>query len=160
MRAAPPPVELGLGKGRRERAVVAMLHGLAACAVTAWLLQRHGEGSPASAGGAVLLVFLIAAASGGALLGWFVVPPLQGRLRWDGAGWSHVDEGNAAVQALKAVQLQLDLGSWVLLRAVRLDRRPALWCGVTALEAGAAWHGLRLALYHRPPDSSAQQGLP
>lgn len=150
MRAAPaiPPVELP--GGRRERALAALLYALTAVALLAWLQRREawptGLGWPA------------AAALAGALLGWALWRPMAGRLGWDGLAWS-LQGPSGAARPLLRLQLMLDLGGWLLLRAEFADgARPAMgWAALSAGQAGPAWQGLRLALYAR---ATARPALP
>ena len=130
-----------MAPGGCERRLVAAVHALAAAPVGAWL---------ASHGGGPLLLGVPAAALLGAWFGWNVLRPLRGSLRWDGRGWWHVPHTGAA-HPLHSVDLMMDLGGWFLLRvcAEQLPRRlvAGAWCGVSRRDAGAGWHGLRLALY-------------
>lgn len=152
MRAAPPEVTVPLGTGRRERALVAALAAAAASAALAWLLSHRGQ--------PLHVVLLLAGAGCGAFLGWHLLRPLQGQLRWDGAGWHHRPPGSAPEQALREVRLQCDAGSWLLLRARGALGAGGGWCGLTQHEAGARnWHGLRLALYHHHASGAADAGL-
>ncbi|NRF66838.1 hypothetical protein HLB44_07575 [Aquincola sp. S2] len=164
MRAAPPAVDVDLGSGFRERVAIAVLYGLAAAAAAAWFaaLREWPPGLAASMSGLF-----------GAVAGPWLLRPMRGRLRWDGAGWSHLREQGDAI-SLQAVSLQIDLGNWLLLRVTPalsasgerpwlVRRRAAAWCGVSCRDAGAAWHGLRLALYQGPmndPDLPASAGAP
>jgi hypothetical protein len=142
MRAAPPPVEFPLGSGRRERVVVALLYALAGAALVAWLAPRAGAQVPAWA--------VIGVAATAALVGWCLLSPMQGRLAWDGAGWSHLQAPGSMRRPMDAVHLQIDVGPWLLLRVQRPGHRASGWCGLSAADVGAAWHGARLALYYRP----------
>ncbi len=142
MRSTPPAVEVTLPPGRREQGLVAALYGSACALLGAWIAS-HAE---------VPLVFAwpVAGALGG-WLGWRAVKPMGGLLRWDGQGWWSGSDAGAA-HPLHSVDLMMDLGGWMLLRAraepVPRRLRPGCWCGIGRHDAGAAWHGLRLALYH------------
>ena len=76
---------------------------------------------------------------------------MGGLLRWDGQGWWSGSDAGAA-HPLHSVDLMMDLGGWMLLRA-RAEPAPrwwlpGRWCSIAHRDVGAAWHGLRLALYH------------
>jgi hypothetical protein len=142
MRSTPPAVEVALAPGRRERLLVAALYAVAFALVGAWMAS-HGAVS-------VLIGWPVAGVLG-ACLGWGALQPMRGTLRWDGQGWWHGQPSGAA-HPLHSVDLMMDLGGWMLLR-VRAEPvagrlLPGRWCGVGRTEAGAGWHGLRLALYH------------
>ncbi|MBI3367551.1 MAG: hypothetical protein HY021_03590 [Burkholderiales bacterium] len=85
-----------------------------------------------------------AAVAMAAFSGW-CTHPLVGHLRWDGQAWGWrptvTDDGTA----LETVRAMIDLDVWMLLKA------DAAWCGLSRAEAGAAWHGLRVALYASRP---------
>jgi len=138
-----------LGRGRRERAVVVLLHAVAALALAAGLLARHLPGWQLMGyGGCVGIAALLA----GAALGARWLKPARGTLAWTGAAWSWSTHGRMGVLetvTLRSVDLRLDLGGWMLLR-LRTGRLPAAWCAVSRREAGVGWHGLRLALYQPP----------
>ena len=142
MRSTPPAVEVTLASGRRERWLVAALYGVAWALLGAWIASHA----------AVPLIFAWPVAGAlGCWLGWWAVAPMRGLLRWDGQGWWHGSDAGAA-HPLHSVDLMMDLGGWMLLRAqaepVPRRLRPGRWCGIGHRDAGAAWHGLRLALYH------------
>ena len=144
MRSAPPAVDVPLPSGRRERCLVAALHGAAAALVSAWACARWG--------GLELLAWPLAGIAG-AWLGFFVLAPLQGRLRWDGECWWQLPPEGPALR-LHRLDLMIDLGGWMLLRArsggPRAWAAPGRWCAVAAADVPSCWHGLRLALYHGP----------
>ena len=60
--------------------------------------------------------------------------------------------GSFVVLALTG--LNLSVGRFVLLRLQPEARGAARWIAVTALEAGPALHGLRAAVYSRPPETT------
>jgi hypothetical protein len=152
MRSAAPAVEVPLGTGRRERRLTAGFYAAAGAAVGAWLAARHGF--PTHVAGP-------AAGAAGAVLGWFAMCPMRGRLQWDGATWCLLPNDGSRI-ALGALDLRMDLGGWLLLRAVPVGRRRWFagghWCGISASEAGRHWHGLRLALYHGSPPVAEAAG--
>jgi hypothetical protein len=116
--------------------VQAALNALAAAVAGTWLAQHAGvSGLPLAllAGAEAAAVF--------ALTLWAGRGPVR-RLAWDGNAWTlDGDEVDAAVM--------LDLGRWLLLR-LRRAAGGSDWLAVTASECGAAFHGLRAALYSRP----------
>ena len=68
------------------------------------------------------------------------------QLAWTGQAWHLLLPGLSPPQpALQAVQVALDLGSWMLVHTVS-DQGRHRWHGASAGQAGAAWHGLRVAL--------------
>jgi hypothetical protein len=154
MRSTPPAVEVTLASGRRERGLVAAAHAVAAALLGAWLAV-HGN--------APVVVAWPIAAMLGAWLGLKALRPIRGSLRWDGQCWWHVRHTGAA-HPLHRVDLMMDLGRWVLLRAraEQAPRRlvPGHWCGVSRRDAGSGWHGLRLALYQGPASAPAALAVP
>jgi hypothetical protein len=154
MRSTPPAVEITLASGRREQGLVAAVHAVAAALVGAWLGARGG--------GPVLAAWPIAAMLG-AGLGLKAFRPMRGSLRWDGQCWWHVPHTGAA-HPLHRVDLMMDLGGWVLLRA-RAEQAPGRlvpegWCGVSRRDAGSGWHALRVALYQGPTSAPAALAVP
>ncbi len=145
MRAA-PPIELMLPSGRREQAASALLFALAGGTAAYWLQALHWLWAlPAAPWVLPALAALLAACVGRRL--W---RPLQGRLRWDGAGWSvapAVQAATAQVLPLGRLDLMLDLGGWMLLRGRPAAGGCARWAGVRSGEVGPVWHGLRVALF-------------
>lgn len=152
MRNAPPAVEVTLGTGRRERGLVAGLYALAAAVLAAWV-SAHLDW-PLHAAWPLC-------AAAGAAMGCQLVRPLRGALRWDGAGWSHLPTAGQQTP-LDGVDLQMDLGGWLLVRTrpTSASFGAGAWCGITAREAGLAWHGLRLALYHGAASPQPLKALP
>lgn len=142
MRSTPPAVEVRLPAGRREQRVVAVMYAVALALLGAWMASHHAV--PA------LLVWPVTGLLG-AWLGWKAFQPMRGMLRWDGQAWWYWPHVEAA-HPLHSVDLMMDLGGWMLLRVraepVSRRLRPGRWCGIGRRDAGAAWHGLRLALYH------------
>ncbi len=130
-----PPVDVTLSGGGAWRASGPLLALLAAAAAADWGLAR------------LVMPFELrfpvdlAAAAGAALLAWRLGRPRPRRLQWDGHRWTlDGTPGELAVM--------WDLGGWLLLRH-RPAAGAAAWLPVPAREAGAAWHGLRAAVYAR-----------
>ena len=142
MWSTPPAVEVTLASGRRERGMVAVLHAVAFALLGSWMASRLAM--PA------LLAWPVAGLLA-AWLGWHAVQPMRGMLRWDGKAWWYAQQPEAA-HPLHSVDLMMDLGGWMLLRAraepVSRRLQPGRWCGIRHADVGVAWHGLRLALYH------------
>jgi hypothetical protein len=142
MRSTPPAVEVTLASGRREQGLVAVLYAVAFALLGAWAASQ-----------AAVSAFVAWPLAGvlGAALGWQALRPMRGLLRWDGQGWSHGPHAGAA-HPLHSVDLMMDLGGWMLLRArvgpVSRRLQPGRWFGVGHRDVGVGWHGLRLALYH------------
>ena len=131
-----------LASGRREQGGIAALYAVVFALLGGWTAS-HSE-VPA------LLAWPLAGMLG-AWAGWIAVSPMRGRLRWDGQAWWNAPHSGAA-HPLHSVDLMMDLGGWMLLRARAEPRHgrwsPGRWCGIGRRDVGAAWHGLRLALYH------------
>ena len=80
-----------------------------------------------------------------AVLSWRCAAPVPLDLGWDGQRWS-------ANGQLGQLDVMLDVGSALLLRLRPVAGGRPRWMAVTASEAGAAMHGLRVAAYHRLPE--------
>ena len=135
MRTA-PPVDAPVSAGRAERCLSAALYALAAASAAIGIgsaLELEPGWLP------TLLAAAVAACCGAA--SWRAP---RGRLRWDGRGWLLVGVAGEA-QPLARLQLQLDLGRWVLLRWQGTGRARPVWASLRAADA-ADWHGLRVAL--------------
>ena len=153
MRAA-PAVDAALGSGRIERMLITALHAGAGAVVSVWA-AAHAQ---ASAGWLSANLPWIAALVGASLLGalgfWLArqaLPAAPARLRWDGAAWQLGDARrselcNNGLLPLQRVVVSLDLGAWMLLQLLPAGGAPLRWHLVTVRSAGAAWHGLRVAL--------------
>jgi hypothetical protein len=141
MRAA-PAVDAALDAGVPERMLILLLHGLAGVTLALWVAAHAALGFtlPVLVGAAVAGAGL---ATLGAWLARRALPVDAGRLRWDGQVWSWL---GPADQLLSRLEVMLDLGVWVLLRLHRADGARPLWRVASERGAGAAWHGLRVAL--------------
>ena len=136
MRAA-PAVSVRCTGGPVWRAWCTLLPALAAAALLAWAFGQVGK---PEAGAWMAL----------GLVGFGLVrarrQPLASDtlLAWDGHRWS-VD-GTAG-----SLAVMLDLGPWLLLRVRFPKGHTTRWVAVSAHEAGAAWHLLRVAVFAQPP---------
>ncbi|MBA4178359.1 MAG: hypothetical protein C0505_17645 [Leptothrix sp. (in: Bacteria)] len=139
---APPAVAVRCTGGWPWRLLNLALPALAAGVAAAWSLLHLGA-SPLPALALGLAVLL--------LLGrrWHARAQL---LQWDGQRWT-------ADGVPGRLQLMIDAGPWLLLRLHTVPG-PAPWLAVTAAEAGAAWHGLRAAVYSRPSEITPGATLP
>lgn len=158
MRAA-PAVDAALGHGGPERMLITLLHAVAGAALAAWASAHAGSLSAAVAP-TEFWPAVVGAASAMAMLGWVLarraLPGSPARLRWDGQAWQLLTGRQpppiSAAQPLRRVVVALDLGGWLLLHLLPAAgngvRRPGRgeWRVASAHSAGAAWHGLRVAL--------------
>lgn len=132
-----------LCRGRGWRRAQAGLFGLSAAVLAAWAVQQFGDGlaEPALALAAAALAFAMVA--GAAHHG---LRAAATTLCWDGQQWS-------AHGHPQPLQLMLHSGAFVLLRL----RSPSgtRWLAVERVEAGAAWHGLLVALHATPGAAGA-----
>jgi hypothetical protein len=153
MASAPPPIEVELGDGRRERLGIVASHVLAGASFGGWLPSSLMDlaTSPAGAAMAVVIASLVGGLIGAAAGARAWTPP-TGRLRWNGRGWS------LAAQAGE-VDVRIDAGPWMLLRFRSAARRP-VWFTLDARTHGNAWHGLRIALLHAKSGATANDGPP
>ena len=146
MRAA-PAVAVQASGGRLWRLVNAVLPALAAASLTMWALQ-HAERSAWPAAMVVLLVVVLVFAAA-----WWRAQFAVVALNWDGQRW-------AADGTPGDLQVMVDLGFALLLRLLPEAGGAARWVPVTRVEAGAAWHGLRAAVYARPVKPAAPARKP
>jgi len=138
-----PPVSVSSSGGTVWRALRALLPALAAAAAAAFVLLHLDE--PAWP------VAPLAAAIG--WLAWQQARPRVQLLCWDGQTWT-VDgvAGHLAVM--------IDMGPALLLRLRPVPRGRDCWVAVTRAEAASNWHGLRAAVYSRPPTPTAPRVQP
>ena len=138
-----PSVSYPVERGRAVTVLLAAVWALAAALNLAWL-QAAGSGDSAPWWG----LGCVALATPGLLLYWRRIP--AGELSWDGEQWLWTSRAYPAGVYLKWPQIVLDLQGVVIART-----RNSAGAGWTLwLEARSnptAWHGLRLALYGRPP---------
>ena len=158
-----PPVQVITSGGRAWRAMPVVLSALAAAVVTLWgapwvALQVW----PAFALSPWPLAISVLAALTTAVGVSLRTSAPSHHLVWNGQAWLLNGQNGQ-------VQVMLDVGRWLLLRfapvpgpdtrAVRpLNAQRRVWVAVPAADAGAAWHGLRAALYSRaalnpPPET-------
>ena len=148
MRAA-PPVSVRCTGGSAWRGVQSVLPAVAAGAVIAWTSLLATQGGDAVLSDDVPLLAAGGIAALVAALAWRLCRPASAQLVWDGQQW-RVD----GVPLVPAVMV--DLGVWMLLRLQLEQPRRTRWLAVGSSEAGAAWHGLRTALFMWvPPKAEA-----
>ena len=140
-----PPVALVCEGGAVWRGVRTGLPALAAAAFAAWIVGQAGLGSTGQALAALAAALPVAA------LAWRWVAPRPCALAWDGEQWRLGTAGEAG-----SVDVMIDLGGWLLLRHTSHGVGAApVWLAVSGSAAGAALHGLRLALQARTPAAHA-----
>jgi hypothetical protein len=149
---SPPAFEVSAGGDFIWRALCAMLCALAVAALLAWLASHHV--SPSGWGVAGVLLVLP-----GAWLGWRLAASRPCRLRWDGQGWQLSEPGPVDMPLAVKIAVLMDLGFWLMLRLVPLERGSAaqrtLRLGRSGVGA-ANWHLLRATLY----SARGQQAMP
>ena len=134
---AAPPVQVALADGRHERLVAALIWLVAAGSLGTWLCLRTGiDAAPIMA-----MAGVVSVAGLFGWLAWRLGNPMRGTLMWDGQAWACAPVGQLSPQPVGPVSTSLDLGFWILLRAAS-----GRWCSVYRRDAGANWHGLRVAL--------------
>ncbi|MEO7007629.1 MAG: hypothetical protein ABI156_00645 [Caldimonas sp.] len=132
------------------------LFGLALAAIVvlaAWArtsIDVHADAMIAAAGlaGLVCVAGVLSAA---------VVRPA--RLRWDGRTWQLGSVDTALEPRPGSLQVQIDLGAWMLLRFAANDagpRRRVVWLPVQRRGLEAQWHALRCAVHAPPPVPEAR----
>jgi hypothetical protein len=134
MRAA-PPVSLRCSGGWWWRGLQTFLPALAAAVFGVWALQWLQQ-PPAWA---AVFALVVAAVS------WRLAATRPLDLVWDGQRWT-------ADGVPGRLDVMLDVDGALLLRLRPEAGGPPRWMAVTAAEAGPAWHGLRVAAYHRPSE--------
>jgi hypothetical protein len=139
---APPAVAVCCTGGWPWRLLNTALPALASGVAAAWVLLRFD--APVAPAAVVAAAVLLGA--------WRLSRPRPRLLQWDGQRWT-------ADGLPGRLQLMLDLGGFLLLRLHPAAGR-GTWLAVTAAEAGAAWHGLRAAVYSRPPETSSGTAHP
>jgi hypothetical protein len=159
MRAA-PALDANLDDARLERALIVTLHLLAGLAWLAWGVLHASPGAPWWGQWPMLVALALAFACLGWLLARRALPEPPGSLCWTGQRWCLRWRGE---QALRRVQVTLDLGAWLLLRLQPATSAAPLWRIARAHSAGAAWHALRVALHAHAgpaqPADDAKEGV-
>ncbi len=140
---APPPVRVVCSGGGLWQALLTGLPALAAAVFAAWLCGHAGLDAPATA------LLALGSAALAAALAWRGAQPGPAQLGWDGQAW-WLDE-----QPLASLTPMLDLDRWVLLRAQAAGGGSARWLPAAARQAGAGWHGLRVAVRAARPTDAA-----
>ena len=145
MRAA-PAFELDVTPGRSERVALALLGGLCAAVVGAWVWSLvDAAAGPAGRGATAWVAVSLGTAVLGLWLGWMLSPRSPGTLAWRQGHWTLCLP--AAAPCAGAVQAKLDLGAWMLMRFRPADGGRARWLAVSNSAAGPAWHALRATLF-------------
>ena len=143
MRAA-PALDANLDNAHLERAVIVTLHALAGLVWAAWGVLHASHSAPWWGQWPVFVAVALAFACLGWLLARRALPVPPGSLCWTGQHWCLRLRGE---QALRRVQVTLDLGTWLLLRLQPVAGAAPRWRIARARSAGAAWHALRVALH-------------
>lgn len=143
----PPPVAVDLWNEPLWRFFCALLWAAALAASLFWLLQGWGVDQLEVARAPVLAVVV-----GVAWGAWRHAGVPRGRLEWSGQEWSWRLLALPEQPAQPcAPRVMIDLGSWMLLRLGVLHAGAGPdWVAVSRPQVGAAWHGLRVALYGAP----------
>jgi hypothetical protein len=149
-----PAVRVPCVDGALVRNVPLALAGLTAAAMAAWLTARLGGTVASSA------IVAAAVACAGLAWGWrrsLRLARCTSVLQWDGAAWSLLIDaastGSAAqgqALALERVDVMMDLGGWLLLRA-RPARGAVRWLPMRERDVGADFRAVCRALYARTP---------
>ena len=107
---------------------------------------------------------VLAVAGSAAAIGAWSWRSVGGQLRWNGQQWHWLATSSpaASAQALTTLRVQIDLGSWVLLRWRAEAARRDTWVCLHAGDAGLRWHAMRVALvawsrHAAKPQAPAQQ---
>ena len=145
---AAPPVSVVCTGGRAWRVALWLLPAWAVAALVAWASLHAGLTS------LIAWALAVPAAAASAVGAARLLPP-QVHLVWDGAQWR--------CQGVPVrVQVNVDLGPWVLLRLVKSAEQPTSptpavgapcprWVAVSRSDAGAAMHAFRAAVYCLAP---------
>jgi hypothetical protein len=131
---AAPAVELDIRRGGAWLWIAALLSGVCAAALAAWVTQRvELPAAPITASAAFIA---------GSLLGWRFTPIDTGVLGWDGRQWRFAGQAGD-------LRVMFDVGPWLLLRFDASDTRRRAWLATSERTAGNAWTALRTAVYSR-----------
>jgi hypothetical protein len=145
MRAA-PAFELHVTPGRGEPAALAMVGGVCAVVLDAWLWSHiDAAAGPAGHGAAAWLAVSVAAAALGVGLGWLLAPRTPCTLAWRQGQWTLCRR--TAPPSAGTVQTKLDFGSWMLLCFRAADGRGSSWLAVSGRDAGPSWRALRATVF-------------
>lgn len=175
MRHAPPAVEFPIPGTGLQRLAAAVVPGAAAAAIAAWLWSWSVR-EPVSLidSPKVPWALLALAAVLGAAIAHVSWRPVRGGLRWDGGSWYWLprsDDSSCGTDpgsdrsvgpdpvSLATVQVQWDLGAWLLVKASPAGAGRSLQITVARRAAPTRWHALRVALYHpcSPTPADAQK---
>ena len=138
-----PSVSYPVERGPAATVLLATVWALAAALNLAWLLAAgSGDSAPWWGVGCLALV------TPGLLLYWRRLP--AGDLSWDGEQWLWTSKAYPAGVDLEWPQIVLDMQGFVIVRS-RNSAGAGLTLWLDSRANPTAWHGLRLALYGRPP---------
>ena len=126
------------------------MHSLTAVAVVLWCLGWAEVDA--------LWSWLAAAAAATTVVAWFALTarPASTTLQWDGTRWSLLGPDAAQSVELSRVDVMMDLGAWLLLRA-RKTERAVRWLPVHRRDAPADFSALCRAAYAHA--SAAERGV-
>ncbi|HSB24747.1 MAG TPA: hypothetical protein VLE94_16735, partial [Burkholderiaceae bacterium] len=145
MRTA-PAFELHLTPGVTERVALALIGGITAAVVAAWVWSHFDAAAgPAGRGAWAWAAATVAAAVPGSWLGWRLAPRGAVTLAWDRGSWTLCRPGGEPVPG--GLQARMDLGSWMLMCFAPTDGGRATWLAVSREQAGSGWHALRASLF-------------
>jgi hypothetical protein len=142
---APPPVEFSTSRATGWRVLQAALAAVAAASLAHWLL------GPSALPAAVALD--AAAALVAAALAYRLWPQPPVTLRWTGQRWQSASAPGEAVE-LRAPEVMIDLGRWMLLRCRTLDGGSTRWMALGAGAERLRWASFRAAVYSPASRSS------
>jgi hypothetical protein len=129
-----PPVRVQIQPQWVTQAAVAAFIALAAAGLAGWVTTYTAAAWP-----------LWLAVPGLGLLAWREAAVRPRRLRWDGQAWWLAEPGSSLETAVTLTVL-IDLGDWLLLRAVPGPR----WLPLSRRQQGPHWGALRATLFAAP----------
>ena len=151
-----PAVRVACVAGPVWRAMQALLCCLAVAVIVGWPLRMCGVAPRTS-----LVVAMLAALAAGIGFARATEVPSP-TLQWDGAGWSLLVPTGPQAVPLRAVDVMIDLGQWLLLRA-HFEAGNVIWLTTSHADAPGDFVALCRALHARKPrpePSMQAPGLP
>ena len=145
-----PAVRVPCVAGALWRYLPMVLQSVTVAAMVLWCLHMLAV--------APLWSRLAAGAAAAAVAAWIALAlkPTSPTLQWDGTSWSLLGRDTEQPIALSRVDVMMDLGAWLLLRAFDAERR-ARWLPVHRLDAPADFRALCRAVYAHA--SAAERGV-